>query len=76
MGHLISTDFKEYKESEQLLRKACDLNFADSDAHYYLGMLLIEKFNQRKSGEAELKIAFEQKPDDKQIKAAYERFVK
>jgi tetratricopeptide (TPR) repeat protein len=76
MGHLISSDYKEYKEAEQLLRKACDLNFADSDAHYYLGMLLIEKFNQRKAGEAELKVAYEQKPDDKQIKAAFERFVK
>jgi tetratricopeptide (TPR) repeat protein len=76
MGHLLSSEFKQFKESEQLLRKSCDLNFADSDAHYYLGMLLIEKFNQRKSGEAELKVAFEQKPADKNIKAAYERFVK
>jgi len=76
LGHLLFSDFKQYKESELLLRKSCDLNFSDSDAHYYLGMLLIEKFNLRKSGEAELKVAFEQKPSDRDIKAAYDRFVK
>lgn len=76
LGHLMANEFKQYKPAEALLRKASQVNFQDTDAHYYLGMLLIEKLGQRKSGEEELKCAYQQKPDDKQIKSAYERFVR
>jgi len=72
----MANEFKQYKPAEALLRKASQVNFQDTDAHYYLGMLLIEKLGQRKSGEEELKCAYQQKPDDKQIKSAYERFVR
>ncbi|MBI5175000.1 MAG: tetratricopeptide repeat protein [Candidatus Obscuribacter sp.] len=76
LATLLITEFKDYKEAEKLLTQSCQQNFADSEAHYRLGMLLIEKFGKRKAGEAELKIAYEQNPRDKDIKAAYERFVR
>lgn len=76
LATLLITEFKDYKEAEKLLTQSCQQNFADSEAHFRLGMLLIEKFGKRKAGEAELKIAYEQNPRDKDIKAAYERFVR
>lgn len=66
---------KKYKEAEQEYRKAIELNVADAEAHFRLGMLLIEKFGQRKGGEQELRTAYEQNANDPDIKAAYERFV-
>ncbi len=75
MGKWLSSETKQYKEAEALFRKANEINFADTEAHYLLGMLLIEKLGQRKAGEAELKTAIDQKPDDKVYKASYERFV-
>ncbi|CAN5230367.1 hypothetical protein BH11CYA1_BH11CYA1_29000 [soil metagenome] len=75
MGRWTATEAKQYKDAEKLLRKATELNFADTDAHYQLGMLLIEKLGARKAGEAELKTAYEQEPENKQVKAAYSRFV-
>lgn len=74
LGALLA-DSKDYKGAEKQLQQACQLNFSDAEAHYRLGMLLIEKFGKRKAGEAELKTAYEQRPADKDIKAAYERFV-
>lgn len=76
LARITSEELKQYKEAEKLFRKATELNFADSDAHYRLGMLLIEKLGRRKDGEAELKTALEQKPEDKEIKAACERFIR
>lgn len=75
VGKWTVSESKQYKEAEKILRQAIEINFADTQAHYQLGMLLIEKLGQRKAGEAELKTAYEQKADDKTIKAAYERFV-
>lgn len=75
MGKWLAAETKQYKEAEAMFRKANEINFADTDAHYLLGMLLIEKLGQRKAGEAELKTAIDQKPDDKNFKASYERFV-
>lgn len=76
LANLVSLDPKGYIEAQKLYKQAISLNFADSEAHLKLGLLLIEKCGERKAGEAELKTAREQKPDDKQIKAAYERFVR
>lgn len=73
---LLSTEFKDHKKAKELLEQSTKVNYADSDAHYRLGMLLIEKFGQRKAGEQEIKTAYEQNPNDKDIKAAYERFVR
>lgn len=75
MGKWTVTEGKQYKDAEKLLRKATEINFADTEAHYQLGMLLIEKLGARKAGEAELKTAYEQDPEDKLVKAAYSRFV-
>ncbi|MBX9573419.1 MAG: tetratricopeptide repeat protein [Candidatus Obscuribacterales bacterium] len=75
MGYVQQQYFKKYKEADAEYRKAIDLNLADAEAHYRLGMLLIEKFGQRRGGEQELRTAFEQDSNDADIKAAYERFV-
>jgi len=76
MGKWTAIEAKQYKDAEKLLRKATEINFADTEAHYQLGMLLIEKLGARKAGEAELKTAYEQNPEDKLVKAAYSRFVR
>lgn len=76
MGRWMATEAKQYKDAEKLLRKATEINFADTQAHYQLGMLLIEKLGARKAGEAELKTAYEQDPEDKLVKAAHTRFVR
>lgn len=76
MGKWMATEAKQYKDAEKLLRKATEINFADTQAHYQLGMLLIEKLGARKAGEAELKTAYEQDPEDKLVKAAHTRFVR
>ncbi|MFA6212041.1 MAG: tetratricopeptide repeat protein [Candidatus Obscuribacterales bacterium] len=76
MGKWTAIEAKQYKDAEKLLRKATEINFADTQAHYQLGMLLIEKLGARKAGEAELKTAYEQNPEDKLVKAAYSRFVR
>lgn len=75
MGYVQQQYLKKYKEAEQEYRKAIELNLADAEAHYRLGMLLIEKFGQRRGGEQELRTAYEQDSKDAEIKAAYERFV-
>jgi tetratricopeptide (TPR) repeat protein len=76
MGKWMASEAKQYKDAEKLLRKATEINFADTQAHYQLGMLLIEKLGARKAGEAELKTAYEQAPEDKLVKAAHIRFVR
>ncbi len=75
MGYVQQQYLKKYKEAEQEYRKSIELNIADAEAHYRLGMLLIEKFGQRRGGEQELRTAYEQDSKDAEIKAAYERFV-
>ena len=75
IGYVEQQYLKKYKEAEQDYRKAIELNLADAEAHYRLGMLLIEKFGQRRGGEQELRTAYEQNSGDAEIKAAYERFV-
>lgn len=76
LGALLVSQFKQFKEAETLFRRAIKLNMEDSEAHYRLGVLLIEKLKQRKEGESELTIAIRQKPDDKEFKAAHERYVR
>lgn len=76
LGWIRATYFKKYKEAETDYRKAIEVNVADSEAHYRLGLLLIEKLSQRKAGEAELKTAQSQNPNDAEIQAACERFVR
>lgn len=76
IGWVSSNYLKKYKEAEAEFRKAIDLNMADAEAHYRLGLLLIEKLGQRRAGEAELKTALAQSPNDPEVKAAHERFVR
>lgn len=73
-GYVQQTFFKKYPEAQAEYNKAIELNVADSEAHLRLGMLLIDKFGQRKAGERELRTAHEQLPDDPDIKAAFERY--
>lgn len=75
MGYVQQQYLKKYKEAEAEYRKAIELAISDAEAHYRLGMLLIEKFGQRRGGEQELRTAYEQDSADAEIKAAYERFV-
>jgi Flp pilus assembly protein TadD len=55
----------------KVLRGACDTDMRDAEAHYRLGLLLINT-NRRKEGEGELKKAHELGASDKTIKAAIE----
>jgi tetratricopeptide (TPR) repeat protein len=73
-GYVLQTLFKKYQEAQAEYSKAIELNLADSEAHLRLGLLLVEKLGQRKAGSAELRTAFEQHPEDAEIKAAYDRF--
>jgi tetratricopeptide (TPR) repeat protein len=66
---------RDYKEAEVHYRKAIAINNGYSDAHLKLGLLLVEKFGLRKSGDEELRIAHQQDPDNPEIKAAFSRFV-
>lgn len=76
LGNLVETKFKDHKQAEQLLRQAIACDMGDSEAHYLLGMLLIERLGKRIEGESELKTANAQDPENKEIKAAVERFVR
>ncbi len=75
LGWLNSTYLKKYQEAEADFRKAIELNLSDWEAHLRLGLLLIERLSQRKAGEAELKTAMSQNPDDPEVKSACDRFV-
>lgn len=75
LGWLLARSFKKYKEAESHYRKAIELNNALPEAHYLLGLLLVEKLGMRKSGDEELRTAYEQNPSDPQIKAAFSRYV-
>ncbi|PWU01565.1 MAG: hypothetical protein C5B53_02725 [Candidatus Melainabacteria bacterium] len=75
LGWLLAQSFKNYKEAEGHYRNAIQLNNLCSEAHYRLGLLLIEKLGMRKSGDEELRTAYEQNPSDPQIKAAFTRYV-
>ncbi len=74
LAYIQISHYKQFKSAEQLLRQALEVNLSDSQAHYRLGMLLIEKFGLRKEGESELKTALSQDPENREIKAAVERF--
>ncbi len=75
LGFWISQIEKNYKEAETHYRHAIQINNAFPEAHLRLGMLMIEKFGMRKSGDEELRIAHQQNPDEPEIKAAFVRFV-
>jgi hypothetical protein len=51
------------------------LNNGCSEAHLKMGVLLIERFGMRKTGDDELRIAYQQDPADPDIKAAFVRYV-
>lgn len=76
LGYVSLSSYKDHKTAMENFRKAIDLNLGDSEAHYRLGMLLIEKYGERKSGEKELKTAREQNPKDKEIETAFTRYVR
>jgi tetratricopeptide (TPR) repeat protein len=75
LGWIKETYFKSHKEAEEHYKKAIALSSTCSEAHYRLGMLMIEKFGLRKGGSEELRIAYQQNPNDPEIKAAFLRFV-
>ena len=75
LGWLQETFYKEHKKAEEHYRKAIELNSTCSEAHFRLGMLMIEKFGLRKGGSEEVRIAYQQNPADPEIKAAFFRFV-
>jgi tetratricopeptide (TPR) repeat protein len=75
LGWLQETFYKEHKKAEEHYRKAIELNSTCSEAHFRLGMLMIEKFSMRKGGAEEVRIAYQQNPNDPEIKAAFLRFV-
>jgi tetratricopeptide (TPR) repeat protein len=74
LGWILLTRYKDSASAKDLFKKAIEANIADSEAHFRLGMLLIEK-GERKGGEAELRTAHEQNPSDADIDSAYARFV-
>lgn len=74
LGWVLLSRYKDTPAAKDLFKGAIDTNIADSEAHFRLGLLLIEK-GERKSGESELKIAHEQDPRDSEIEAAYSRYV-
>lgn len=76
LAYLEISHYKQFKAAEVLLRQALEANLGDSEAHFRLGMLLIEKMGLRKEGESELKTAFTQDPQNREIKTAVERFTK
>lgn len=76
LGWVLQTYLKKFKEAEAAYRKAIEINIADSEAHLRLGLLLIEKFGQRKLGERELRTAQEQNPGSPEVKDAFERYVR
>lgn len=76
LARLLSEKFKDRKAAEQLYRQAIESNIGDSEAHFRLGMLLIEHLGRRKEGETELTTASKQDPANHEIKAAVERFVR
>ncbi|HEY9682421.1 MAG TPA: tetratricopeptide repeat protein [Oculatellaceae cyanobacterium] len=75
LGWIKETFFKSHKEAEEHYKRAIALSSTCSEAHFRLGMLMIEKFGLRKSGSEELRIAYQQNPNDPEIKAAFLRFV-
>ena len=75
LGWLQETFYKEHKKAEEHYKKAIELNSTCSEAHFRLGMLMIEKFGMRKGGSEEVRIAYQQNPNDPDIKAAFFRFV-
>jgi Tfp pilus assembly protein PilF len=76
LAYIQISHYKQFKSAEQLLRQALEANLSDSQAHYRLGMLLIEKLGLRKEGESELKTALSQDPENREIKTAVERFAR
>jgi len=74
LGWVLLSRYKDSPGAKDLFKGAIESNIADSEAHYRLGLLLIDK-GERKSGESELKIAHEQNPRDSEIEAAYSRYV-
>ena len=75
LGWIKETFYKDHKDAEAHYRSAINLNSTCSEAHFRLGMLMIEKFGMRKSGSEELRIAYQQNPNDPEIKTAFLRFV-
>jgi Tfp pilus assembly protein PilF len=75
LGWWQSQNFHEFKDAEKHYRRAIEINNSYSEAHLKLGMLMVEKFGMRKSGDEELRIAYQQDPNDPEIKAAFARFV-
>ncbi len=75
LGWWQSQNFHEFKDAEKHYRRAIELNNSCSEAHFRLGLLMVEKFGMRKSGDEELRIAYQQDPNDPEIKAAFARFV-
>ena len=75
-GYVLQNFFKKYQEAQAEYNRAIELNVADSEAHLWLGLLLIERLAQRKAGSLELRTAHEQQPEDAEIKAAYDRFAR
>jgi len=75
IGWFLAHSSKRYKEAEAHYRKAIEVNNNLSEAHYLLALLLIEKLGMRKSGDIELRKAYEQEPTNPQIKAAFLRYV-
>jgi tetratricopeptide (TPR) repeat protein len=73
LGWVLLTRYKDPQTARELFTKAIEANIADSEAHYRLGMLLIDK-GERKAGENELKTAHQQDPRDSEIDAAFSRF--
>jgi Tfp pilus assembly protein PilF len=75
LGWWQSLNFHEFKDAEKHYRRAIEISSSYSEAHLRLGLLMVEKFGMRKSGDEELRIAYQQDPTDPEIKAAFARFV-
>jgi protein O-mannosyl-transferase len=75
LGWWLAQNFKMYKEAETHYHHAIELNNGCSEAHLKMGVLLIERFGMRKTGDDELRIAYQQDPNDPDIKAAFVRYV-
>ncbi len=75
LGWWLSQNYHKFNEAQEHYRRAIEINSGCSEAHLKLGLLLIDKFGMRKSGDDELRIAYQQNPDNPEIKAAFTRFV-
>jgi Tfp pilus assembly protein PilF len=74
MGSLQATHYKKYKEAQANFEKAIQLDSSEAEAHFHLGLLLIEKFGERKQGESELRKAYQLDASNEEIKKSFERY--